>query len=389
MLREGTTNLTNRASIAQPLITALQIALVNLLLSWKVSPVATVGHSSGEIAAAYVAGRISMECAIVTAFLRGKAVAGNQGKGAMLVVGTGVKEINTILDERFQDFTMACHNSPQNVTLSGNETEISEASALLKDNQIFTKLLTIDGNAYHSSHMKNIGPHYETQLAKEYNRPSLFTSLLPKCAFISSVTGLRHDDEALKPQYWGQNLKSVVLFHEAMDTLSRTMSPDFLIELGPYGTLRSAIEQISKATPGRGSQRYIPALIREKSSTTSILTTAGNLWAAGHAIDIEQVNAVQSVNTDGVLSLDQGKTVSDLPRYQWQYDKPLKFENRWTKEWRLQKHARYDILGSRILGLNKNMPTWRNVLTHKRPQWLSDHRVRVQFFLKSYVLINL
>ena len=329
-------------------------------------------HGSGEIGAAYASGKISMEEAIIVAFFRGRAVSRNDVKGLMLAVGAGEVDVRLAMDDRFPNVTIACHNSPNSVTLSGDSDEVLAAKLVFEGKNLFTRLVPTGGNAYHSPHMRKLGSTYETEMTENRNPASQF---LPESKFVSSVTGKVEAVRRISPGYWRRNLESPVLFREAIEAMLQTEPVDAIIEIGPHPSLRHSLQQIAASRPNAKFPQYFPTLTRSENSTTNLLRTAGNLWAVGHAVDLERVNAVESFNSTGTLVLESGNVIGDLPRYQWQYEKPLIHENRWTREWRLRKHPRHDLLGSRTPGGMNSVPTWRNILKHKDLSWLGDHRV--------------
>ena len=142
----------NEAEISQPLCTAIQIALVDLFCQWDIEPTVSIGHSSGEIGAAYAAGLVSAPEAIIAAFCRGRAVAHKATSGSMLAVGMGVDEVQDFLPSAPEDACIACENSPNSVTLSGKAESISALRDQLSSNGVFARELRT-GKAYHSPHM--------------------------------------------------------------------------------------------------------------------------------------------------------------------------------------------------------------------------------------------
>ena len=120
----------SEAEYAQPLTTAVQIALVQLLRLWDINPTVTVGHSSGEIAAAFAAGYISASQAIVFAYYRGLVVRDVSNEGAMLAVGLGAEAVEPYLVELKGKILVACHNSPAGVTLSGDASAIADIQSM-------------------------------------------------------------------------------------------------------------------------------------------------------------------------------------------------------------------------------------------------------------------
>ena len=318
-----------------------------------------------------------MEEAIIVAFLRGKAVSQHNTKGLMLAVGSGEADVRLEIENRFPNVTVACQNSPKSVTLSGDANEILGAKDFFQARRVFTRLVATGGNAYHSAQMRELGPAYESAMTENFRLSSPDCSFLPDSKFVSSVTGNLEVVKNISPGYWRRNLESPVLFSGAIQTLLQTISVNTFLEIGPHSSLHSSLQQIAHSRPDTSFPQYISTLQRGKNSTNNILCTAGTLWCTGHLVNLERINAVESVDSTGTLSLENGNVIADLPRYQWQYDKPLYRENRWTREWRLRKHSRHDILGSRMPGGIGRVSTWRNILRHKDLKWLGDHRVSI------------
>lgn len=367
--------------MSQPLVTAVQIALVNLLASWGLIPSAVVGHSSGEIAAAYSAGLVTEQEAIITAYLRGKAVSRNIQDGEMMAVGTDALEVLPDLATEEGPVMVACHNSPESLTLSGDTAAVEEVKEILQRENKFARVLATGGNAYHSHHMQEVGEGYENEMHVTASRvPSRGTSTTRKNSiglpvkFFSSVYGKQFPSKILGPHYWRENLESPVLFHEAVSEMVTIMQPEVMVEIGPHSALMAPLRQISKSMSSDTKfPEYLSAIKRNSNNVKDILELAGTFFVKGYHIDLARVNAVEN---DDAKNPWVGKTVIDLPHYQWQYSENiLLHENRYTKEWRLRMHPRHDVLGSRIPGGSKTEPVWRNVLRSKDLAWLGDHRV--------------
>jgi acyl transferase domain-containing protein len=137
-----------KAELAQPLCTAIQVAMVNLLRKWGIAPSGVVGHSSGEIAAAYAAGAITAAEAITVAYYRGQVAKAQTRPGGMAAVGLGRDEMEKYL---VKGVVIACENSPSSVTLSGDVEELDGLLQMLKEQQpeIFARRLQVE-MAYHS-----------------------------------------------------------------------------------------------------------------------------------------------------------------------------------------------------------------------------------------------
>ena len=182
----------NEASLSQPLCTALQVALVDLLFSAGITFHTVVGHSSGEIAAAYAAGRLSAQDAIRIAYYRGVhaklARAENMAKGSMIAVGLSLDEAKDFCAKpQMKDrLTVAASNAPGSVTLSGDEDAVNEAKLSLDSDGVFARVLKVD-TAYHSHHMKPCAEPYLASLEAckiKINAPN------DTCIWVSSVYGL-------------------------------------------------------------------------------------------------------------------------------------------------------------------------------------------------------
>ncbi|KAF9767931.1 hypothetical protein IL306_014835 [Fusarium sp. DS 682] len=350
--------------------------------SWKsVRPAAVVGHSSGEIAAAYASGYITAAEAITVAFLRGQTVSNNKQKGAMLAVGIGPERILGYLDDKHQSVNIAAINSPNSVTISGDAWAVDELSAILTQEGVFNRPLRTGGNAYHSHHTRAISECYFKDLSHELERASMRASVdkghrYPQIRWVSSVHPNEPAPQKVPASYWRDNLESPVRFDEAITNLLDVKDShlDVLVEIGPHPSLRSPLDQICKSLSKKVT--LLASLRRGEDSRKSMLLLAGSLFGLDAAIDLVAVNAVDDdqhqVAEQGLV---HGCTAVDLPPYQYTYQPVKYYESRPSKEFRLRTVPRHDILGVRVPGTAKFQPQWRNILTVKNIPWLSDHRL--------------
>ena len=134
--------------MSQPLCTAVQIALVNLLRTWSISPAAVVGHSSGEIAAAYACNALSAAEAITIAYYRGQSLKASTLSGGMAAIGLGQAEASNYT---MKGVGIACENSPSSTTISGDSKQLQIVLENLKKDlpEVFVRRLKVD-KAYHS-----------------------------------------------------------------------------------------------------------------------------------------------------------------------------------------------------------------------------------------------
>lgn len=153
MLADKETSRINQAELSQPLSTAIQVALVQLLEQYGVRPDMVVGHSSGEIAAAYSCGSISADDAIAVAYYRGKVMLEEAGNtkttaGRMAAIGLGPNQVQPYLAD---GVSIGCENSPESTTITGDQDAVEQAMQRIKDANpdVFVRALRVD-RAYHS-----------------------------------------------------------------------------------------------------------------------------------------------------------------------------------------------------------------------------------------------
>ncbi|KAI4159807.1 MAG: hypothetical protein LQ342_006318 [Letrouitia transgressa] len=366
----------NEAEFSQPLCTAIQVALVELLSTWGVQPIVTVGHSSGEIAASFAAGFISATEAIIVAYYRGKVVRDVNTNGAMMAVGLGAEAVEPYLADVDGKVVIACHNSPMSVTLSGDADALETVKAKLDAQKVFARPVKTGGKAYHSSHMQAVADQYKTHI-RNAKKNSPFDPPTPtKAVMVSSVTdGALDRSHKVDENYWCQNLTSPVLFNQAIQRIAtddRFSKVDLLIEIGPHSALSGPIRQIC-VEHGFEKLGYIPSLVRNADSAQQLLKVAGELFLRNYPLDMERVTVTEEALPSGKINLANGKMLVDLPCYQWNYAKNLWAEPRGSAEHRTPRRGRHDILGSRMPGGSKVEPIWRNALRIRDIPWLNSH----------------
>ncbi|KAL9595237.1 MAG: hypothetical protein Q9219_006571 [cf. Caloplaca sp. 3 TL-2023] len=381
------------AAFSQPLCTAVQLGLVNMLGSWNIRPTVVVGHSSGEIAAACAASLLTEAQAIIIAFYRGYAVSKITSDGCMLAVGMSPEAAQAEVNEQDlkDEICIACVNSPESVTLSGSARGIEKLQAHLHNNGSFAKSLATGGRAYHSPLMEEIGAEYENLVQRALSRlevpESKRSGLETACdeapiRFCSSV-GKNNDALAtffsdttsmLRPSYWRNNLENPVQFSAAVKNLSAAESLH-LIEIGPHSALQLPIQQIrSSLGVSETDMPYSPTLLRGKDADICMKTLAGNLYLAGHRLDFHAVNDI-----DSSLSRNSGEMIlHDLPPYHWTYGPLLWKEPRSSIELRNREYVRHELLGSETVAANKIERSWRNILKLAEIPWLQDHQLESQ-----------
>ncbi|KAI1129321.1 polyketide synthase-like protein [Nemania abortiva] len=360
---------------SQPLCTAVQIGLVNVLNSWGVNPSAVVGHSSGEIAAAYASGLISASQAILAAYFRGHVVAQEPAHGAMLACGLTVEEAESLIHElELSDkVCVACINALSSVTLSGLREGIDAIHSELRARKKFCRLLETGGRAYHSAWMKPAGANYEQLLTPYFqDRPQQSTSRVPmySTAGHSSDSPMILDESVSMAKYWRDNLERPVQFEAALSHLIQKQR-FHLLEIGPHSALKGPINQIRLAAQLDDQETpYSPTLVRDQDAHLCMQRLAGRLFVAGHELRWQGINSVQRRNR---------LLFQDLPPYPWDYSAGLRwFEPRASTELRNRPYARHELLGSQQVAGNGIDWSWRNVLRADEVPWIRDHKIESQ-----------
>ncbi|PSN67767.1 lovastatin nonaketide synthase [Corynespora cassiicola Philippines] len=371
-LDEHTTRV-NQAHISQPACTAIQLALIDLLRSWGIIPTAVVGHSSGEIAAAYAAGILSAESAMRIAYHRGRLIPVlkerfPQLQGTMMAVGCGKEDIDPIIQKLSErEARIACYNSPQSLTISGDTPAIEELQHVLEEKKIFQRKLVIE-TAYHSHHMELIADDYYDSI-QDVSSPGQ-----SQVRFFSSLMGKQVLHSALDSSYWVRNLTSPVKFAQALQHLVAPAGDfatgvDLLLEVGPHSALQGPIKQTLKTIGGAVEKiPYVGTLARKKDAVDTMLDLASTLFCKGAPIDLERVNFPKITKMPSLLV--------DLPTYPWNHSKVYWHESRISHMHKNRPFPRHDILGVLANYSNDLEPTWRNFIRLDDIPWLRHHKIQ-------------
>lgn len=300
----------------------------------------------------------------------------------MLAVGLGSEQVKEYLAAQEGRLVIACHNSPDSVTISGEAEAIHELKSTLDANSIFARSVRTGGQAYHSHHMTDIACKYLELLRLESKTSEPFAHIREHIPMFSTVTGSSIESKSMNATYWCKNMTNPVLFNQAMQSmLSSDLGIDTVVEIGPHSTFSGPLRQIC-AKSNRSSVIYLPSLKRNENDHAQLLRLAGQLWARKAPVDTDAVTCVEQGNVDGSVVRKSGKLLVDLPPYQWTYTKRLWAESRYSREHRQSPYPRHDILGRKVLGTSTIEPVWRNVLRHKDLPWLKHHSVSARVSLE-------
>ncbi|BAU88120.1 hypothetical protein SLA_7254 [Streptomyces laurentii] len=337
-------------AVGQPALTAVQIALASLWRSWGIEPAAVVGHSVGEIAAAQVAGAISLEDALLIALYRGTALRAATGKGRMAVAGVSLETARTLLAERDPgQVWIAAANSPNTTVFSGDEAAVEAFAKALTNGGLYCKVLESVEFASHCPLMEPVAASLGTTLAAL--RPVATT-----VPMISTGTGEIVPGHRLDAAYWAANLTRPVLFDTAVTALVNSGHTMF-VEVSPHPMLTDAVtERLATYDAGLVA---VSSLRRDQSGRATVLGELGRLYAAGHQIDFTRVHG------------PAGPMV-DLPGYPWQRTRA------WYEErpGRRTAHRGHPVLRERtVSALPPHAVHWSAPVDLTEFPYLTDHRV--------------
>lgn len=393
LLEPAATSRVNEVVQSQPLCTAIQIGLVRTLRSWGVTPVATVGHSSGEIAAAYTAGLLTTSQAILAAYFRGYAVGQMSSgpiKGRMMAAALSPESATTLIADLGLEgqVRVACVNAPESVTLSGHVDAIERLQIELQEKGTFNRTLETGGRAYHSHMMAEIGQLYQDMLVPYFGQdaevdPHDKKQQLETAAMVRMFSSVGQDPEHLKhiniqtdmPSYWRTNLEQPVQFSAALSALATTGGQKYhLVEIGPHPALKGPIKAIrTSVNIDERALPYSSTIARKQNAILCIKKLAGSLFVHGHTLDWAKVNG-------GADQLGGAKAKRlAFPPYPWDYSSGLLFnEPRTSIELRDRKYRRHELLGILSVAGSGVDWTWRNVLRLSEMEWMQDHKLGTQ-----------
>ncbi|PWY90345.1 polyketide synthase [Aspergillus sclerotioniger CBS 115572] len=379
LARDEQSSRVNDPEYSQPLCIAVQVALVDLLRSIGISPVAVGGHSGGETAAAYAKGAITAEAAWAVAYHRGK-LAGilstirPEVHGAMLAVNISEADILPYIDKVTKgDIVVACVNSPGSVTISGDAFAIAEMGNILKEAGIVAKELKVN-IAYHSPHMEIVASRYRDLLGSIEPLPGASQEPM----MFSSVTGGPINNCDLGSEYWVRNLVSQVRFSDAIQAMasysprtSAKKTPDYcyvdaIVEIGAHGALQTPMKQTLTAAGAKCE--VLGVLHRKKDPRVAFLNAVGLLFQRGSEADIAKAN--RNTTLDRPLQI-----LVDLPPFPWNHSNRYWHESAIATNFRFKEHPRKDLLGVRDDEGNPSQQRWRHFLRLSENPWIADHMV--------------
>jgi acyl transferase domain-containing protein len=379
----------NEAELSLPLCAAVQVGLVRVLAKAGISFYLVVGHSGGEIGAAYAAAMISATDAVRIAYYRGivcKLAIGDDGRrGAMIAVGFGFDEgIKFCSSNKMKGrLTVAASNSPKSVTLSGDEDAVIEAKEILDKEGLFNRLLKVD-TAYHSPHMYHCAEPYLAALEK---CDIGVGKAIESTAWYSSVY---EDNRKITPErdakmrtiYWKDNLIQRVLFSQAVERAldDERGVPDLILEVGPHPALRGPTLETIRTKLG-SEIPYSGILDRKADDIAALNNALGFVWMKLGS-DFLNFRDYASAFNESDIRID-ATPLPDLPSYPWDHKHVLWRESRLNKQLRSRADRPHELLGNRTPDDTDYEPRWRNFFKLEEMPWIRNHCIQNQVVLPA------
>ncbi|MFB9905554.1 SDR family NAD(P)-dependent oxidoreductase [Allokutzneria oryzae] len=332
----------DRTEFAQPALFAVQVGLVELLREHGIEPGAVLGHSVGEVAAAYVAGAFDLSEAVELIVERARVQEVTAGQGRMAAVGLAEADARAELTRHGDALELAAVNSGTDVTVSGDPDALAALEEELATRGVFCRRLDLN-YAFHSHVMDQVEPELRRRLAALNPRPT-------RIPMISTVTGGAVDGTALDADYWWRNVRHPVAFAPAVRTAIDD-GFDVLVEIGPHPVLSTYLRRLSTQDE---EVAVVPVMRRQGDGPGEVATAVATLVAAGGDVDWARY-------------FPRPGAVVDLPAYPWQRQEHWNGDPNW---WAAPLD--HPLLGSRLSTI---APTWEGPVDLALVPWLAEHRI--------------
>jgi acyl transferase domain-containing protein/NADP-dependent 3-hydroxy acid dehydrogenase YdfG/acyl carrier protein len=366
-----------QVDVVQPLLFAVMVSLAGLWRACGVEPSVVVGHSQGEIAAAHVAGGLSLADAARLVALRSRALVGLMGRGGMVSVALGTGEIGEWLERWDGRVEVAAVNGPSSVVVSGEREALEGLLSELMAGGVRAREIPV-GYASHSAHIEEI----REELLEACEGIEPHSGGVP---FFSTVTGGLIDTAELDGEYWYRNLRQTVRFEEAAGALLAEGYRTFL-EVSPHPVLTVGMQETvdqKLGGPGDGQPEGVliaGSLRRQQGGLERFLTSLGELWVRGRDVDWQAVFAGSGAERIG------------LPTYAFQR------ERYWLSAAPMGEGdarsaglsgANHPLLGAALALADNEGWLFTGRLSLDTHPWLADHAVMGVVLLPGAVFVEL
>ncbi|MFE2181990.1 SDR family NAD(P)-dependent oxidoreductase [Streptomyces sp. NPDC059455] len=267
----------DRVDVVQPVLWAVMVSLARVWRSHGVEPAAVVGHSQGELAAACVAGVLSLEDAARVVALRSRLIGSElAGRGGMVSLPVPVDEAGKLVAPWGERLCVATVNGPGSTVVAGDTAALDELMAACERDGVRARRIPVD-YASHTPQVERIRERLLELAAPITPRPG-------EVPMYSTVTGALLDGASADAEYWYRNLRETVRFEQATRALADTGHTVF-IEVSPHPVLIPGIEQtVERTPPGTSTAVVVGTLRRDEGGRERLLTALAELFVAGGAV---------------------------------------------------------------------------------------------------------
>jgi acyl transferase domain-containing protein/aryl carrier-like protein len=338
--------------VVQPALFAVGVALAELWRSWGIKPDAVVGQSMGEVAAAHVAGALSLEDAVAIICRRSRLAKKTSGEGAMGVVELSFESTERAIAGLEDRLSVAVASSPTSTVLSGHPDALEEVLLRLERDGVFCKRVKVD----YASHSPQMDPLREELL-------STLESIRPRPAKVPLYSTVTADVAAgpdLDASYWVRNLRDPVLFANAVSRLLED-GIDVFLEVSPHPILLPAIQQCLHALGREGLA--LGSTRRNELEKESMLAGLAALYSIGRPVDFRKLYP-RSVQPER------------LPTYAWQRER-FWFDGGKASSGQVSVNAKNPLVGQHLAPASGPAEHfWEMTLSTEKLPFLKDHQVQ-------------
>ncbi|MFF1926402.1 SDR family NAD(P)-dependent oxidoreductase, partial [Streptomyces sp. NPDC058221] len=375
--REGAASL-DRVDVVQPVLFSVMVSLAALWRSVGVRPSAVIGHSQGEIAAAYVAGALSLDDAARVVALRSRAIVALAGQGGMVSLPLPAEDARTLVARWEDRIGIAAVNGPSATVVSGDVAALDELLAVCQAEDVRARRVPVD-YASHGAHVEAIRDDVLRLLAP-------ITPLTPEVPFYSTlIGGPLPTTQELDADYWYRNLRHTVRFEEAVRALA-ARGETLFIESSPHPVLTLAVQETLDGADLPAAGVAVGSLRRSKGDLHRFLLSLAEAHVHGAAIDWREAFAGM-----GVTTASTSASPADLPTYAFQRQRYwLESPAPGGDAGQLGlESAEHPLLSAEVALADGGAVAFTGRLSTRTHPWLADHAVRGTVLLPGTAFVEL